>query len=106
MSPHTFTDARGQEVDVLTTSDLSNATSRALRWLLGTGIAAVVAGTLAWAELNSQVNSIDTRSAANAVNLAEVRILTKKVDSLTVVVGGMAEVLRDLRDQQRRGNPR
>lgn len=94
--PHTFTDSNGQAVQVLTTTDLSEATNRLLRWILSVGIGVVITATVAYVRLDGQVQSNSQVVARREADQAEMAKITRKVDSLTYVLGTQTEILRDI----------
>lgn len=98
--PHTITDTDGHAIQVLTTDDLHDTIRDFFRWLVGCGLVMIVAAAVAWTTLVGRVASNEKAIAATAVARAaestDVRALTKKVDSLVVVIGNQTEILRDL----------
>lgn len=92
-------DATGQTVQVLTSDDLSAATWRLIRWGGGAILTAVVAATLWVSRIELRVEGVE-RAAASAladsrVESAEMRGLTKKLDSLVVIIGVQSATLSD-----------
>lgn len=99
--PHVIIDARDQEVEVLTTDDLSTAAWRIIRWFGGSGLLLLVTAVVMWVRLDSRVASVERTTAAAAEDrdesLDRVARLQKSVDSLVIVIGNNTELLRDIR---------
>jgi len=105
---HTIIDAHGERIEVLTMEDLEaygdRQAARLLRWLIGAGVtmaSCIVAATLWVASVDHRQNTTDQRVNAMAASAREesidLRALTRKVDSLTYVIGNQTELLREIR---------
>ena len=105
---HTIIDSHGDPVEVLTMQDLEaygdRQAARLLRWLIGAGItmASCIVGATLWvASVDHRQNATDQRVNAMAASAREesidLRSLTRKVDSLTYVIGTQTELLREIR---------
>jgi len=105
---HTIVDAHGERIEVLTMEDLEaygdRQAARLLRWLIGAGItmASCIVGATLWvASVDHRQAATEQRVAAMATSAREdshdLQALTRKVDSLTYVIGTQTEILREIR---------
>ena len=100
-----ITTMTGDHIEVATLSDIDagfNAqAARVLRWFLSGG-AVLLFGLLAsWARFDARLGAVETRAANNSQAVGEIRVLVKKVDSLTIVLGNQTELLRDIARNRR-----
>lgn len=111
--PQTINIADGEQIDVVTPEGLeafgeqlgNRISAKLLRWLLSVGLVAVFAAGVKYADMQSRLATVE-HVVANSVtdkraDAVEIRQLVKKVDSLTVVLGNVNDVLGDIKARLR-----
>ena len=111
--PQTITLSDGEQVEIVTPDDLeafgeqlgNRISAKLLRWLVTVGLLAVFGAGVKYADMQSRVTAVEQAAAAASTDkradAVEIRQLVKKVDSLTVVLGNVNDVLGDIKARLR-----
>jgi hypothetical protein len=106
--PEPVTTAKGDTVEVLTREDyeeivehvLDKVSSRFFRWLFTGGIVLVFTVVAGYFKSDARLNAVEREHAVSEVSRTEdareMRVLTRKVDSLTIILANQTELLRDI----------
>jgi hypothetical protein len=99
---HRVKTVSGEEIEVLTVTDLQLMLGRQaqtlLRWILGTGLGLAIAATLLYAKMENRLSGVEHRNATDSTLISDLKLNgSDQVRNLSHDLGSLAGEIADLK---------